>query len=495
MEILYKSTRGDGSTVTASQAILKGLSDDGGLFVPTQIPPLKASLEDLSKMDYKGVAYEVMSAFLSDFTEEELKSCIENAYDSKFDTTEIAPLVKEDGIYFMELYHGATIAFKDMALSILPHLMTTAAKKNNIKNEIVILTATSGDTGKAALAGFAGVPNTKIIVFYPKGGVSRIQELQMVTQKGDNTFVCGVKGNFDDCQSVVKKMFNDPALKAHLAENGYQFSSANSINIGRLVPQVAYYVWAYSRLVSNGEIKAGDEINFVVPTGNFGNILAGYYAKLMGLPVNKLICASNENRVLYDFFESGIYNRNREFILTSSPSMDILISSNLERLIYKVVGESEEENRRLMKDLSEKGVYELPEESKPLLGDFRGGFASEEENFTGIKYLYDNFGYVIDTHTGVAYSAYKKYKEGTGDNLPAVIVSTASPYKFSRSVMGSIDKKYEEEDDFELIKELNVISKRPIPQAIKDIMDADIRHKCVCEREDMEQAVKGFLAI
>ena len=495
MEVLYKSTRGNGRTVTASQAILKGLSDDGGLFVPTQIPQLDVPFAKLAEMDYKGVAYEVMSRFLSDFTADELKSCIDNAYDEKFDTAQIAPLEKADGVYFMELYHGQTIAFKDMALSILPHLMTVSAKKNSIKDEIVILTATSGDTGKAALAGFADVPNTKIIVFYPKGGVSRIQELQMVTQKGANTFVCGVKGNFDDCQSAVKKMFNDPALKALLAQGNYRFSSANSINIGRLVPQVAYYVWAYSRLLADGSIAAGEPVNFVVPTGNFGNILAGYYAKLMGLPVNKLICASNENKVLYDFFESGVYDRNREFILTSSPSMDILISSNLERLIYRIVGESEEENRALMKDLSEKGIYELPQEAKGKLSDFVGAFAGEEENFAGIKYLYENNGYVIDTHTGVAYSVYKKYVSETGDTTPSVIVSTASPYKFTRAVMGAIDKKYENGDDFELIKELNVLSKRPLPNAIKDIMNADIRHNTVCGVDELEKEVKGFLAL
>lgn len=495
MNVLYKSTRGDGTAITASKAILKGLADDGGLFVPTVIPKLETPLEELSKMDYKGVAFVVMRAFLGDFTDEEIKSCIDKAYDEKFDTPLIAPLEKKDGVSFMELYHGATIAFKDMALSILPHLMTTAARKNHIENEIVILTATSGDTGKAALAGFAGVPGTKIIVFYPKGGVSRIQELQMVTQKGDNTFVCGVKGNFDDCQTGVKKMFGDPALREKLKENGYQFSSANSINVGRLVPQVAYYVWAYSRLVANGEIKAGEEINFVVPTGNFGNILAGYYAKLMGLPVNRLICASNENKVLYDFFETGVYNKNREFILTSSPSMDILISSNLERLIYRIVGESEEETEKLMRDLSEKGVYEIPEESKDKLKDFWGGFATEEENFAGIKALYEATGYVLDPHTGVAYSVYRKYKENTKDGHPAVIVSTASPYKFARAVLGAIDEKYLSEDDFKLMEELEKVSGRPIPRAIKDIMNADIRHDSVCTIDDMEQEVKGFLAV
>ena len=493
MEVLYKSTRGGEKAQSASQAILKGLSDDGGLFVPENIPALDIPLSDLAKMDYKGVAFEVMSRFFSDFNAAELKYCIENAYDKKFDTDEIAPLVKKDGVYFLELFHGATIAFKDMALSILPYLMTVSAKKNNIKKDIVILTATSGDTGKAALSGFADVPHTKIIVFYPKGGVSRIQELQMVTQKGENTFVCGVMGNFDDCQSAVKKMFNDPALKEELLKGGYQFSSANSINIGRLIPQAAYYVWAYSRLVAKGEIKAGDKINFVVPTGNFGNILAGYYAKLMGLPVNMFICASNENKVLYDFFESGVYDINRPFILTSSPSMDILISSNLERLIYKIEGCSEKENKRLMEDLAKKGRYEISEKAIENLKDFTGGFATEGENFAGIKSLYEKEGYVTDTHTGIAYSVYKDYLRKTGDNTPCVIVSTASPYKFSKAVLGAIDEKYKDKDDLELIYELKEVSGRPLPDAMKDILKAEIRHDTVCALSGLEAEVKGFL--
>ena len=333
MEILYKSTRGNGETVTASQAILKGLADDGGLFVPTQVPALDVPMEKLAEMSYQEVAYEVMSRFFSDFTEEELKHCINSAYDSKFDTKEIAPIREADGAFYLELFHGATIAFKDMALSILPHLMITSARKNQIKNDIVILTATSGDTGKAALAGFADVPGTKIIVFFPKDGVSPIQKAQMVTQRGANTHVVAINGNFDDAQTGVKKMFNDKALAAELAEAGYQFSSANSINIGRLIPQVAYYVYAYAQMVKKGELKVGDPMRVVVPTGNFGNILAAYYAKQMGVSIEKLICASNENKVLFDFFTTGTYDRKREFILTTSPSMDILISSNLERLI------------------------------------------------------------------------------------------------------------------------------------------------------------------
>ncbi len=322
MEVWYSSTRNGGIRIKASEAILKGLSEDGGLFVPDHIPELEKSFQELAGMSYQETAYEVMKLYLTDFTKEELESCISSAYDSKFDTKEIAPLVHADGAYFLELFHGSTIAFKDMALSILPYLMTVSAKKNKVKNEIVILTATSGDTGKAALAGFAGVEGTKIIVFYPKNGVSPIQERQMVTQKGENTYVVGIHGNFDDAQTGVKKIFADKELEERMNRQGYQFSSANSINIGRLVPQIVYYVYAYARLLERGEIREGDKINVVVPTGNFGNILAAFYAKNMGVPIGRLICASNENKVLYDFFRTGEYDRNREFVLTSSPSMD-----------------------------------------------------------------------------------------------------------------------------------------------------------------------------
>ncbi len=367
MSLLYRSTRSADVKVTASQAILKGLAADGGLYVPESIPALDVSLEELAGMDYREVAYEVMKLFITDFTEEELKNCINKAYDSKFDTDEIAPLVNADGAYFLELFHGATIAFKDMALSILPHLLTTSARKNNIKNDIVILTATSGDTGKAALAGFADVKGTKIIVFYPKHGVSPIQEKQMVTQKGDNTYVVGIEGNFDDAQTGVKTMFGDSELAKELDANGFQFSSANSINIGRLVPQVVYYVYAYTRLLANNEIKNGDRINVVVPTGNFGNILAAYYAKNMGLPIAKLICASNENKVLFDFFKTGTYDRNREFVLTSSPSMDILISSNLERLIYRIAGDDANTNKELMDSLKKDGRYTITDDMRAKL--------------------------------------------------------------------------------------------------------------------------------
>ena len=493
MEVLYKSTRSNGQPVKASEAILRGLSEDGGLFVPDHIPELKTSLKTLSEMSYQQVAYEVMRLFLTDFTEEELKSCIEKAYDSKFDTPEIAPLVEAKGAYYLELFHGATIAFKDMALSILPHLLITSARKNHVKNEIVILTATSGDTGKAALAGFAGVEGTKIIVFYPKNGVSPIQEKQMVTQKGDNTYVVGIHGNFDDAQTGVKKLFSDQALAEEMHRAGYQFSSANSINIGRLVPQIVYYVYAYVKLLAEGKITEGEKINVVVPTGNFGNILAAFYAKNMGLPIAKLICASNDNKVLFDFFSTGEYNRNREFVLTSSPSMDILISSNLERLIYRIAGNDADKNAELMASLSQKGVYEITDDMKAQLKDFYGNYASEAETAATIKGLYEDCGYVIDTHTAVAACVYDKYVKETKDQTKTVIASTASPFKFTRSVMNSIDPKYDSKSDFELVDELSRIANVKVPRAIEEIRTAPVVHDHVCEKEDMKQVVKDFL--
>ncbi|MBE5939123.1 MAG: threonine synthase [Lachnospiraceae bacterium] len=493
MDLMYTSTRKGKETVTASQAILKGLASDGGLFVPTSIPKLDVTIDELSKMDYKETAYEVMKLFLTDFTEEELKACIDKAYDSKFDTEVIAPLVKADGAYYLELFHGATIAFKDMALSILPHLLTTSAKKNNVKNDIVILTATSGDTGKAALAGFADVPNTKIIVFYPKGGVSPIQEKQMVTQKGDNTFVVGIKGNFDQAQSGVKAIFNNKELAKELDAKGFQFSSANSINIGRLVPQIVYYVYAYSKLYAEGEIAKDEKINVVVPTGNFGNILAAFYAKNMGMPIDKLICASNDNKVLYDFFETGSYDKNREFILTTSPSMDILISSNLERLIYRIAGSDEVKNQELMDALSKDGKYEITDSMKKELADFYGNYTTEAETAEVIRNLYKETGYIIDTHTAVAAGVHKKYVAATGDTNKSVIASTASPFKFTRSVMNAIDEKYDALSDFELVDELSKIGNVDVPNAIEEIRNANVLHNTVCEVADMEKVVVDFL--
>lgn len=495
MNLLYNSTRNAEKKVTASEAILKGLADDGGLFVPEYIPKLDVTMEELKGMSYQETAYVVMKQFLTDFTEEELKNCINSAYDSKFDTEAIAPLVKVGDTYHLELFHGATIAFKDMALSILPHLLTTAARKNHVTKEIVILTATSGDTGKAALAGFADVPGTRIIVFYPKGGVSRIQELQMVTQKGNNTAVVAIHGNFDNAQNGVKAIFEDKELEKELADRGYQFSSANSINIGRLVPQVVYYVYAYAKLLENEEITAGEEINVTVPTGNFGNILAAYYAKQMGVPIAKLICASNENKVLFDFFQTGVYDRNREFILTSSPSMDILISSNLERLIYAIAGKDAKKDEELMKALREKGVYEITPGMRERLNDFAGGFATEAECAETIRRTYEKTGYVMDTHTSVAASVCAKYRAESGDEKKCLVASTASPYKFIHSVMTAIDEKYASADEFDLIDELSRISQTEVPKAVEEIRSAEIRHTRECDSDRMKETVKEILGV
>lgn len=495
MNLLYKSTRNAEKTVTASEAILKGLADDGGLFVPVELPKLDVSLEELKEMSYQETAYAVMKQFLTDFTEEELKGCIERAYDAKFDTEEIAPLAKVKDTYYLELFHGATIAFKDMALSILPHLLTTSAKKNKVKNEIVILTATSGDTGKAALAGFADVEGTRIIVFYPKNGVSKVQELQMVTQKGENTSVVAIHGNFDAAQSGVKSIFEDKEFAKELEAQGYQFSSANSINIGRLVPQIVYYVYAYAKLLKNEEITAGEEINVVVPTGNFGNILAAYFAKHMGVPIAKLICASNENKVLYDFFQTGVYDRNREFILTNSPSMDILISSNLERLVYLIANSDAAKNQEFMQQLKTTGTYEVTEEMKANLYDFAAGYATEDEVKTMIAKVYKETGYILDTHTAVAAKVYESYKETSADTKKTVIASTASPYKFSRSVMTAIDEKYDALEEFALIDELEKLSCVSIPNAIEEIRDAKILHTRECDADQMKSAVKEILGV
>ena len=492
-DILYRSTRGGENNVTASQAILKGLASDGGLFVPEIIPTLDVTMEELAEMSYQETAYAVMKQFLTDFTEEELKYCITHAYDEKFDTEEIAPIVKAGGAYFLELFHGKTIAFKDMALSILPYFMTTAAKKNQAKNEIVILTATSGDTGKAAMAGFADVPGTKIIVFYPKDGVSRVQELQMLTQKGDNTFVVGIDGNFDDAQTGVKKIFGDKEFAKELDEHGFQFSSANSINIGRLVPQIVYYVYAYAKLLANGEIQKGEKVNVTVPTGNFGNILAAYFAKQMGIPFDKLICASNDNKVLYDFFKTGEYDKNREFILTSSPSMDILVSSNLERLLYLSCGGDAEQTKAMMESLSKTGKYNITEDMKTFISDFCAGYAGMEENAKTIKALYEDTGYLIDTHTGVAAAVHQAYQKTTGDDKKTIIASTASPYKFSESVIKAVCGEVQTDSDFGMIDKLEQLSGVKIPQAIEEIREAQIRHNTQCKPEEMKETVKSYL--
>lgn len=484
----YIGTRNKTISATASQAILKGICSDGGLFVPNEIPKMDKSLQELMEMDYKALAYEVLKLYLTDFTEEELKYCIENAYDEKFDTTKIVPLVKKADALFLELFHGKTLAFKDMALSILPYFMKIAAKKNGIDKEIVILTATSGDTGKAALEGFADVEGTKIIVFFPEDGVSPVQKLQMTTQEGKNTCVVGIRGNFDDAQSAVKSIFTDEQLSQKLEERGYLFSSANSINIGRLVPQIVYYFYAYMQAVKQGEITIGQKLNFTVPTGNFGDILAGYYAKCMGLPVHHFVCASNDNKVLYDFFETGVYDKNRTFHVTVSPSMDILISSNLERFLCQLAGQ--QKTKAWMEALQSKGSYETQELKN---SEISGEYATEKETFEAIKKVYDQSGYVMDTHTAVAYASYEKYKNKTKDTTPMVIAATASPYKFAKDVMTALDKSNAKEDTFALMKKLEAVSKVPIPESIREIETKKVIHHHICEKENIKDFVTNYL--
>ncbi len=495
--MLYNSTRDKSIHLKASEAILKGLSDDGGLFVPESFPRLDRSLTELSQLDYNGLAYEVMKLFLDDYTEEELKDCIKKAYGDNFDDPDIAPLSYVDGSYYLELFHGPTIAFKDMALQILPHLLTTAAKKNGLNDEIVILTATSGDTGKAAMAGFADVPGTRIMVFYPEGGVSDVQRLQMVTQKGDNVSAVSVDGNFDDCQTGVKQIFNDREFKKELKDRGFCFSSANSINIGRLVPQIVYYVHAYCTLLSNEKIKDGDRVNICVPTGNFGNILAAYLAKQAGVPIDKLICASNINNVLTDFFHTGVYDRKREFNLTMSPSMDILISSNLERLIYFISDRDDKATASFMSDLSEKGSYEITEKMKENLSDFLAEYSTEEDTASEIRRIYEDTGYIIDTHTSVASSVANRLKADgqISEDEPLIIASTASPYKFARSIVGAIKGGTDavSGSDLDMIDSLISLSDMPEPPATKEIRHADIRHDGHIAISEMKDTVRSFL--
>ncbi len=494
MTLVYQSTRDEKNTVTASQAILQGLATDGGLFTPVSYPQVELDFDTLKDASYQEVAKLVLSAFLDDFTAEELDYCISHAYDSKFDTPAIAPLVKLDGQYNLELFHGSTIAFKDMALSILPYFMTTAAKKHGLENKIVILTATSGDTGKAAMAGFADVPGTEIIVFYPKDGVSKVQELQMTTQTGDNTHVIAIDGNFDDAQTNVKHMFNDVALREKLAANKMQFSSANSMNIGRLVPQVVYYVYAYAQLVKTGQITAGEKVNFTVPTGNFGNILAAFYAKQIGLPVGKLICASNENNVLTDFFKTHVYDKKREFKVTTSPSMDILVSSNLERLIFHLVGNDATKTKELMESLVATGQYQLSNFDADILDLFAAAYADEAETAAEIKRVYEASDYIEDPHTAVASAVYQKYRSQTGDTAKTVIASTASPYKFPVVAVEAVTGETGL-GDFEALTKLHTLSGVPVPPAVDGLETAPVRHRTSVAAKDMQAAVEDYLGL
>ena len=492
----YKSTRNNEVKVVSAQAIAQGISEDGGLFVPESIPSItKDDIVKLGDMSYRDRAFFVFSKFLTDYTEAEIGYCVDGAYNTKnFDTDNIAELAHLfDGTYMLELWHGPTCAFKDMALQILPYLLTTATKKLGVDKKVVILVATSGDTGKAALEGFKDVEGTEILVFYPQDGVSAMQKKQMTTQDGANVGVCAIKGNFDDAQNGVKAIFTNADIAKTLSDNGMMFSSANSINWGRLAPQIIYYVSTYAQLVKDGEIALGDKINVVVPTGNFGNILAAYYAKHMGIPVNKLICASNANNVLTDFIKTGIYDRNRPFHTTISPSMDILISSNLERLLYHLTDGNDAQIREWFGALASEGRYVVSDSVKKALADeFYAGCCDDEQTKACIKEIYDQYSYTCDTHTAVAVKVYQDYKAATGDETKTVIASTASPYKFSGSVLSALGENTEA-DEFSLVEKLAEVSKIPVPASLAALRDKAVRFDKTVDKTEMKDYVFSVL--
>lgn len=489
----YKSTRNSGIKVSSADAITRGISEDGGLFVPESIP--KISLDEIkyfSGLNYSCRAAYIFKKFLTDFTDEEIRYCTDNAYSEKnFETANIAEIAELfEGTYMLELWHGPTCAFKDMALQILPYFLTVSAKKINLDKKIIILVATSGDTGKAALEGFKDVEGTQILVFYPEDGVSPMQKRQMTTQLGSNVGVCAVKGNFDDCQNGVKAIFTDKAVHEKMDAAGLMFSSANSINWGRLVPQIVYYISSYASLAESGRIELGEDINIVVPTGNFGNILAAYYAKQMGLPINKLICASNVNKVLTDFIETGIYDRNRRFYATCSPSMDILISSNLERLLYLLTGHDDAQIREWFEELAKNGRYEVTDAVKAeLKKEFYAGYCDDVQTKETIKEIYDKYSYTCDTHTAVAVKVYEDYKKATGDTTKTLIASTASPFKFSASVLEAIDGAKSELDEYDMVERLAELSKLPVPSALADLKDRERRFADSIEKSEMNAYV------
>lgn len=497
----YESTRGGQKQKLSAEAIKMGLANDGGLFVPDKdvfLSPEK--INELSGLSYRERAVEILKNFLVDYTIEEIEECVNNAYTAqKFGSDDIAPVYKlNDNVFVLELWHGPTCAFKDMALQILPHLLVKAMKKTGEKDEIVILVATSGDTGKAALEGFRDVNGTKIIVFFPQNGVSQVQKMQMVTQEGKNVASIAVQGNFDDAQNGVKAIFTDGGINAEMAIKGFKFSSANSINWGRLVPQIVYYFSAYADMLKAGEIKPGEKINFAVPTGNFGNILAGYYAMKMGLPVNRLICASNDNNVLTDFINTGVYDRKREFRKTISPSMDILISSNLERLLFELTGHNSAMIGDWMGKLKSTGSYTVDPATKEKVSDiFWAGYSTEAETMDTIKCIYEDYGYVIDTHTAVGIDVYDKYVISTGDMTKTVVASTASPFKFNESVVKAIfgEDSIEGRSEFELLEVLSKKCGLPVPEGLKDLDKKEVRHKAVCARQDMPDEVKKVLGL
>jgi len=492
-DLKYYSTRNEQEAVSFSEAVVRGIAPDGGLYVPSRFPALDIGDPHLQRLSYQQLAEYILSLFITDFSKEELSSCVQGAYDDKFRDLGIAPIHSCGEAHFIELHHGRTLAFKDMALSILPLFLTTAATKLGIDDTIVILTATSGDTGKAALEGFADVEGVKIVVFYPTDGVSEVQKRQMTTQEGENTYVIGIAGNFDDAQNGVKAIFGDQELRKVIARRGYRFSSANSINPGRLLPQIVYYINGYLELARRGEIKAGEPVNIVVPTGNFGNILAAWYAGQMGLPVGKFICASNKNNVLTDFINTGRYDLNREFSATISPSMDILISSNLERFLYELSGRNPNTVKALMEQLKREGAYEIHPAMKAGMSNFYGDYADDEETVETIGRLYREYGYVVDTHTAVGYCVYQRYVEESSDHTPTLIASTASPYKFGRSVAKGIGIDTEGRDDFELIELLSRYSGIEVPAPIRGIADRPVRHPGTCDKEEMKGKVEEIL--
>lgn len=497
--MFYNSTRNSTVKVSSAEAITQGISADGGLFVPESIPTLSLDeIKAVGDMSYADRAAFVFSKYLTDFTDAEIHYCTDNAYSTKnFETESIAEIAHLfDGTYMLELWHGPTCAFKDMALQILPYFLTTSAKKINLDKKIVILVATSGDTGKAALEGFKDVEGTSIMVFYPEDGVSPMQKRQMKTQEGSNVGVCALKGNFDDCQNGVKAIFTDEDVKKQLDEKGMMFSSANSINWGRLVPQIVYYVSSYAELVKDGEIELGDKINIVVPTGNFGNILAAYYAKHMGVPVNKLICASNINNVLTDFINTGVYDRNRKFYATVSPSMDILISSNLERLLYLLTDRNDSVIKEWFGKLSAEGRYEVSEEIKAKISEeFFAGFCDDVQTKNTIHEIYEKYSYTCDTHTAVAVKVYEDYKKLTGDTTKTVIASTASPYKFSNAVLEAVQNEKSDLDEYDMIDKLAELSKMPVPSALADLRNKPERFNDVIDKAEQKNYVLKTLGI
>ena len=497
--MFYNSTRNSNVKVSSAEAITQGISVDGGLFVPESIPKLSLDeIKAIGDMTYADRAAYIFAKYLTDFTEAEIHHCTDNAYSTKnFENDSIAEIAHLfDGTYMLELWHGPTCAFKDMALQILPYFLTTSARKIKLNKKIVILVATSGDTGKAALEGFKDVEGTSILVFYPEDGVSPMQKRQMKTQEGSNVGVCAIKGNFDDCQNGVKAIFTNDEVKKVLDENGMVFSSANSINWGRLVPQIVYYVSAYAELVKDNEIKLGEKINIVVPTGNFGNILAAYYAKHMGIPVNKLICASNINNVLTDFINTGVYDRNRKFYATISPSMDILISSNLERLLYLMTGENDSLIREWFGKLSSDGKYEVNDDVKAKLKEeFSAGFCDDGQTKATISSIYEKYSYTCDTHTAVAVKVYKDYKETTGDNTKTVIASTASPYKFSAAVLEALEGKASDIDEYDKVGRIAELSNIPVPAALADLINKPERFNDVIDKANQREYVLKTLGI